>query len=60
MRSTGRFEMSTHHKGNKYCFTVFIIAGQSVNNLLSRGVSAALGLVQQIENVSSPNDRLDF
>lgn len=34
--SSGRFETSTHHKGNKYCFTVFVITGQSVNNLLSR------------------------
>lgn len=56
MRSTGRFETSTDHKGHKYRFTVFVIAGQSVNNLLSREVSAALGLVQRIDNVSSPNE----
>lgn len=56
MRSSGRFETSTHHKGNKYCFTVFVIAGQSVNNLLSREVSAALGLVQRIDNVSLPSE----
>ncbi|KAL1246551.1 hypothetical protein QQF64_034596 [Cirrhinus molitorella] len=50
--STGRFETSTHYKGNEYCFTVFIITGQSVNNL-SREVSAALGLIQWIDDVTN-------
>ncbi|KAI2646083.1 Retrovirus-related Pol polyprotein from transposon opus [Labeo rohita] len=52
LRSAGRFETSTHYRGNKYCFTVFVITGQSVSNLLSREASAALGLVQRIDNVA--------
>ncbi|KAL0153632.1 hypothetical protein M9458_051063, partial [Cirrhinus mrigala] len=52
LRSTGRFETSTHYRANKYCFTVFVKTGQSVSNLLSREASAALGLVQRIDNVA--------
>ncbi|RXN04213.1 Retrovirus-related Pol poly from transposon [Labeo rohita] len=52
LRSAGRFETSTHYRGNKYCFTVFVITGQYVSNLLSREASAALGLVQRIDNVA--------
>lgn len=52
VRSIGQFKTSTHYKGSKYCFTVYVITGLQVNNLLSKNVSAALGLVQRIDNIA--------
>lgn len=47
----GQFQASTIYKSQLYSFPVYVIRGQSVNNLLSRSIAAEMGLVKRIEEV---------
>lgn len=39
----------SEHKGREYAITVYVVAGGTVSNLLSRQTAAEMGLVKRIE-----------
>ena len=53
LTNKGKFKTSTFYKGTEYCFNIHVVEGPAVNNLLSRGVSVAMGLIQRLHEVSS-------
>ncbi|KAL6476464.1 hypothetical protein MHYP_G00149630 [Metynnis hypsauchen] len=53
LKCVGQFTANTEYKDNKYSFRVFVIEGESVNNLLSRSVAQAMGLVKRVLQVSN-------
>lgn len=46
-----QFKASTTYKVKHHFFPVYVVQGQSVNNLLSRSTPAEMGLVKRIEKV---------
>lgn len=49
----GRFNATVSHKGKDYPFTAYVVRGQRVNNLLSRGLSVRMNLVRRVDEVKS-------
>ncbi|KAI2647390.1 Transposon Tf2-8 polyprotein [Labeo rohita] len=49
----GRFTAKAEHKGRKYTMTVYVVAGETVSNLLGRQTATEMGLVKRIEQVST-------
>ncbi len=49
----GQFETSTEYKDKKFKFTIHVMEGDTVNNLLSREQAVEMGLVKRIEQVSA-------
>ncbi|ROL43556.1 hypothetical protein DPX16_13487 [Anabarilius grahami] len=47
----GQFTAHTELKNNQYSFKVFVIRGETTNNLLSRSVAEQMGLVKRIQEV---------
>lgn len=47
----GQFTASTLHKQRKYIFTVQVVRGATVSNLLGRDTAVEMGLVKRVEHV---------
>lgn len=47
----GQFETTTEYKDKKFKFTIHVMEGDTVNNLLSREQAIEMGLVKRIEQV---------
>lgn len=54
LTNKGKFKTFTYCKGTRYCFNIHVVEGPVVNNLLNRVVSVDMGLIQRVEEVSSP------
>lgn len=49
----GKFTARAEHKSRKYTMTVYVVAGETVNNLLNCQTATEMGLVKRVEQVST-------
>lgn len=47
----GQFTASTLHKQKRYIFTIYVVQGHTVSNLLGRETAVEMGLVKRVQQV---------
>ncbi|XP_051816865.1 uncharacterized protein K02A2.6-like [Acanthochromis polyacanthus] len=52
----GQFITKTSYKDRSYTFRLYVVRGQSVNNLLSRPAALAMGLVKRVYEINSEQE----
>lgn len=53
LQCKGQFTVTTTVKNKPFKIKLFVVSGSSVNNLLGRGASVAMGLVKRLDELSS-------
>ena len=49
----GQFTANVSHKNKLYCWNIYVIEGDCINNLLSRHAVCQIGLVQRVEETTA-------